>query len=61
MADFAVAPKSAKSSRAAEELAAEIAADGGDALAVFQEPVGGKWHVFAMLPLDLVEPTPYID
>jgi ParB family transcriptional regulator, chromosome partitioning protein len=59
MADFAVAPKSAKPSRAAEELAAQIAADGGDALAVFQEPVGGKWHVFAMLPIDLVEPTPY--
>ncbi len=59
MADFAVAPKSAKPSRAAEELAAEIAADGGDALAVFQEPVGGKWHVFAMLPIELVEPTPY--
>jgi ParB family chromosome partitioning protein len=59
MADFAVAPKTAKPSRAVEVLAAEIAADGGDALAVFQEPVGGKWHVFAMLPIDLVEPTPY--
>jgi ParB family transcriptional regulator, chromosome partitioning protein len=59
MADFAVAPKTAKPSRAAEELAAEIAADGGDALAVFQEPVGGKWQVFAMLPIGLVEPTPY--
>jgi ParB family chromosome partitioning protein len=59
MADFAVAPKTGKPSRAAEELAAEIEADGGDALAVFQEPVGGKWHVFAMLPIGKVEPTPY--
>jgi ParB family transcriptional regulator, chromosome partitioning protein len=59
MADFAVAPKTGKPSRAAEELAAEVEADGGEALAVFQEPVGHQWHVFAMLPIAKVEPTPY--
>src|SRR5262249_15967741 len=42
-----------------EELAAAIDADGGDVLAAFEEPVGGHWHVFAMLPLTKVEPTPY--
>jgi ParB family chromosome partitioning protein len=59
MAEFAVAPKAAKPSKRVEELAAEIEADGGDALAVFQEPVGGKWQIFALLPIAKVEPTPY--
>lgn len=59
MAEFAVSPKTGKPARSAEALAAEIEADGGDTLAVFQEPVGGKWHVFAILPIAIVEPTPY--
>jgi ParB family transcriptional regulator, chromosome partitioning protein len=59
MADFAVSPKSDKPPRAIEELAAAIQADGGDALAAFEDPIGGHWHIFAMLPLSLVEGTPY--
>jgi ParB family chromosome partitioning protein len=59
MADFAVSPKSGKPPRAVEELAAAIEADGGDALAAFEEPVGGHWHLFALLPLSKVEATPY--
>jgi ParB family transcriptional regulator, chromosome partitioning protein len=59
MADFAVSPKSDKPPRAVEELAAAIQADGGDALAAFEDPIGGHWHIFAMLPLNLVEATPY--
>jgi ParB family chromosome partitioning protein len=59
MADFAVSPKSDKPPRAIEELAAAIQADGGEALAAFEDPVGGHWHIFAMLPLNLVEGTPY--
>jgi len=59
MVDFAVSPKSDKPPRAVEELAAAIQADGGEALAAFEEPIGGHWHVFALLPLNLVEGTPY--
>jgi catechol 2,3-dioxygenase-like lactoylglutathione lyase family enzyme len=28
-------------------------------LAVYREPVGKHWHLFALLPSDKVEPTPY--
>ena len=59
MADFAVFPKSGKPPRAVEELAETIDADGGAALAAFEEPIGGHWHLFAMLPLSMVEATPY--
>ena len=33
--------------------------DGGKVLAVYREPYGGRWLVFAALPIELVEPTPY--
>jgi ParB family transcriptional regulator, chromosome partitioning protein len=59
MVDFAVSPKSDKPPKAVEELAAAIQADGGEALAAFEEPIGGHWHLFALLPLSLVEGTPY--
>ena len=36
-----------------------VAADGGQALAAYREPVGGHWQVFTLLPLDKVAPTPY--
>ena len=28
-------------------------------LAPYQDPLGGNWQLFAALPIDLVEPTPY--
>jgi ParB family chromosome partitioning protein len=59
MADIAVFPRSGKPPRAVTELAEAIEADGGDALAAFEEPIGGHWQVFAMLPLAKVEATPY--
>ncbi len=59
MADFAVFPKSGRVPAAIEQLATAIAADGGAALAVYQEPVGDHWQVFAMLPIAKVQPTPY--
>jgi ParB family transcriptional regulator, chromosome partitioning protein len=59
MVDFAVSPKSDKPPRAVEELAAAIQADGGEVLAAFEEPIGAHWHIFALLPLNLVEGTPY--
>ena len=33
--------------------------DGGKVLAVYREPYGGRWLVFAALPIELIEPTPY--
>ena len=44
---------------AVTRLAEAIEADGGSALATYREPLGGNWQVFAGLPIDLVEPTPY--
>ena len=41
------------------KLEKQIAADGGAALASYKEPFGGHWVVFASLPLEKVEPTPY--
>src|SRR5581483_11547248 len=40
-------------------LADQIKADGGSPLAVYKEPLGGHTVVFAALPIDKVEPTPY--
>jgi ParB family transcriptional regulator, chromosome partitioning protein len=40
-------------------LAEAIQADGGTVLAAYKDPLGGHWQLFAALPIDLVEPTPY--
>jgi len=40
-------------------LAERIAADGGQVLASYRDPLGGHWQVLAALPIDAVEPTPY--
>jgi ParB family chromosome partitioning protein len=40
-------------------LAAAIEEDGGSVLASYRDPLGGNWQLFAGLPIDLVEPTPY--
>jgi ParB family transcriptional regulator, chromosome partitioning protein len=42
-----------------EKLAALIKEDGGQALAIYREPLGGHTVVLAALPVDKVEPTPY--
>ncbi|MCX7844728.1 MAG: ParB/RepB/Spo0J family partition protein [Candidatus Bipolaricaulota bacterium] len=42
-----------------EALAAAIRAEGGQVLAVYQEPYKGHWQVFALLPLAKVRPTPF--
>jgi len=59
MAELATSPRNAKLPAAVTDLAASIEADGGVALAAYQEPVGDNWHLFAMLPLAKVEATPY--
>jgi ParB family chromosome partitioning protein len=43
----------------AQELAAQVVADGGRVLAAYKEPLGGHVQLFSALPIDLVEPTPY--
>ncbi len=40
-------------------MAEQVERDGGSALALYQEPVGKAWQIFALLPLDRVHPTPY--
>jgi ParB family chromosome partitioning protein len=44
---------------AVSRLAEAIEADGGTVLAPYKDPLGGNWQIFAALPIDLVEPTPY--
>jgi ParB family chromosome partitioning protein len=46
-------------SRQAQALADQVERDGGTVLAVYREPVGDHWQIFALLPMDKVEPTPY--
>ena len=42
-----------------ERLQQQVAADGGSVLAAYKEPLGGQWLLFASLPVDKVQPTPY--
>jgi ParB family transcriptional regulator, chromosome partitioning protein len=44
---------------AVTRLGEAIEADGGSVLATYRDPLGGNWQIFAGLPIDLVEPTPY--
>ncbi|HJU28462.1 MAG TPA: ParB N-terminal domain-containing protein, partial [Candidatus Binataceae bacterium] len=59
MSGFAVFPTEAKAPVELESLADRISADGGVALAAFQEPIGKHWHLFALLPAAAVRPTPF--
>ncbi len=40
-------------------LAEEVEGDGGSVLAIYREPVGQAWQIFALLPMGQVQPTPY--
>jgi ParB family transcriptional regulator, chromosome partitioning protein len=40
-------------------LAEQVEADGGQALAIYREPLGKHWQIFCSLPLESVAPTPY--
>jgi len=42
-----------------QALADAVRSDGGSALAIYREPLGGHTVVLASLPVDKVEPTPY--
>ncbi len=53
------AESAAVSDPALEQLAAAIARDGGAVLASYRDPFGSTPLVFAALPVDRVEPTPF--
>jgi len=59
MANWAVFPEGAEPSKQAVALAEQVERDGGRALAIYQEPMGEHWHLFCLLPMAKVEPTPY--
>jgi ParB family chromosome partitioning protein len=59
MSDLHVFPAGASPPAAVAELARKVDSDGGAALCAFQEPIGHKWHLFALLPAALVKPTPF--
>ncbi|MEO0240111.1 MAG: chromosome partitioning protein ParB [candidate division WOR-3 bacterium] len=42
-----------------EELIQKVKQDGGEVLAVYEEPYGLNWQLFVKLPIDIVKPTPY--
>jgi ParB family transcriptional regulator, chromosome partitioning protein len=46
-------------SAAAQRLAQQLATDGAEVLSSYRDPIGGHWQLFALLPIDKVEPTPY--
>jgi ParB family chromosome partitioning protein len=45
--------------RSVREKTEQVTADGGQVLAAYREPVGGHWHLFCLLPIEKVAPTPY--
>jgi ParB family chromosome partitioning protein len=45
--------------KGARDLAGQIERDGGHVLAIYQEPVGEHWQIFALLPRGKVEASPY--
>jgi len=58
MAKWRVHPEE-EPTRAAQALADQVERDGGKVLTLYRAPVGDHWQIFALLPMDKVEPTPY--
>ncbi len=56
---FSVHPEGEDPPAEVVRLAGQIETDGGAPLALYREPVGGRWQIFALLPRDKVQPTPY--
>jgi ParB family transcriptional regulator, chromosome partitioning protein len=56
---FVIHPDDAEPPADALALAAAIDGDGGRTLALYRDPVGGHWQLFALLPGVKVHPTPY--
>ena len=58
MANWSIHPE-ADPPKALLALAEQVEQDGGLALTLYREPVGDHWHIFCLLPMAKVEPTPY--
>lgn len=56
---WGVFPQKGEPPNAVVRLAEQVEEDGGTVLAIYREPVGQAWQIFALLPLDQVQPTPY--
>lgn len=56
---WGVFPEAERPPQAVAQLAGDVEADGGAVLALYREPVGQAWQIFALLPLAQVQPTPY--
>jgi ParB family chromosome partitioning protein len=56
---WGIFPADAKPPQPVLALAGEVEGDGGAVLALYREPVGQAWQIFALLPLAQVQPTPY--
>ncbi len=59
MARWAMYPANAEPPKDVVSLAGQVEEDGGAALAIYQEPIGEAWQIFALLPMEKVAPTPY--
>lgn len=42
-----------------QKLVDQVAADGGETLATYRDPLGSHWQLLAALPIDKLDPTPY--
>jgi ParB family chromosome partitioning protein len=58
MADYTVYPAK-EPSKVARALAEQVDRDGGQVLAVYQEPIGEHWQLFCLLPRAKVMASPY--
>ena len=56
---WGIFPEQGEPPKAVLTLADQVEEDGGSVLALYQEPVGRAWQIFALLPMDQVRPTPY--
>ncbi|MBI3122119.1 MAG: ParB/RepB/Spo0J family partition protein, partial [candidate division NC10 bacterium] len=56
---WGIFPEKGEPPRAVLSLAGQVEGDGGSVLAIYREPVGQAWQIFALLPLEQVQPTPY--
>ena len=57
--EIATFPRGAKRPAAIDALAEAIESDGGAALAAYQEPLGAHWQLFALIPVAMLEGTPF--
>jgi ParB family chromosome partitioning protein len=59
MASYGTYPDRETPPRAVLTLIQQVEGDGGSVLAAYREPVGDHWQLFALLPIEKVEATPY--